>query len=118
MKVIFVMVKLNKLLLALLMLLVLIASVGMVASDDSGSGTIDSGDDIADDEVSYDDESNTGSLDSEDDPGEDPLDEAYYDSDSNNGDSFSVSLAKHATGFPLLILLLALVSFGGLWIRD
>ena len=112
------MVKLNKLLLALLVLLVLIASVGMVASDDSGSGSIDSGDDSAGDDVSYGDESNVGSLDSEDDSGEDPLDEAYYDSDGNNGDSFSVSLANHATGFPLLVLFLALVSVGGLWFRD
>ena len=104
----------NKWLLVLLAVLVMFASVGMVASDDSGSGSVVAGDDSLDD-VSYGGDSNTGSLDADDDGGEDPLDEEYYDSDGSN--SVSVSLNKHATGIPLLALLLSLFCAGGLWIR-
>lgn len=110
----------NKWLLALLAVLVMFASVGMVASDDSGSGSVVAGDDSLDDDVSYGDDSNTGSLDSDDDEDEDPLDEAYYDSDSESGsgsDYVSVSLTKHATGNPLFVLLIVLIGVGGLWIR-
>ena len=99
----------NKCLLALLAVLVMFASVGMVASDDSGSGSVVAGDDSLDD-VSYGGDSNTGSLDADDDGGEDPLDEEYYDSDGSN--SVSVSLTKHATGNPFCLLLIVLISAG------
>ena len=105
------MVRLNRALLALLVLLVVFASVSSVVAD-SGSGSVVAGDDSPTDDFTYTGESNTGSLDSDDDVNEDPLDEEYYDS-NGSGDGvggFSVSLSDHATANPLLVLLLALVS--------
>ena len=105
------MVRLNRALLALLVLLVVFASVSSVVAD-SGSGSVVAGDDSPTDDFTYTGESNTGSLDSDDDVNEDPLDEEYYDS-NGSGDGvggFSVSLSDHATANPLSVLPLALVS--------
>ena len=85
---------------ALLVLLVVFASVSSVVA----------GDDSPTDDFTYTGESNSGSLDSDDDVNEDPLDEEYYDSNGAGSGGFSVSLSDHATANPLLILLLALVS--------
>ena len=101
------MVRLNRALLALLVLLVVFASVSSVVA----------GDDSPTDDFSYTGESNSGSLDSDDDVNEDPLDEEYYDSNGAGG-GFSVSLSDHATANPLLVLLLSLVSAGVLWIKN
>ena len=109
------MVRLNRALLALLVLLVVFASVSSVVAD-SGSGSVVAGDDSPTDDFTYTGESNSGSLDSDDDVNEDPLDEEYYDSNGSGG--FSVSLSDHATANPLLVLLLALVSAGVLWIKN
>ena len=110
------MVRLNRALLALLVLLVVFASVSSVVAD-SGSGSVVAGDDSPTDDFTYTGESNSGSLDSDDDVDEDPLDEEYYDSNGAGG-GFSVSLSDHATANPLLVLLLALVSAGVLWIKN
>ena len=111
------MVRLNRALLALLVLLVVFASVSGVVAD-SGSGSVVAGDDSPTDDFSYTGESNSGSLDSDDDVNEDPLDEEYYDSNGAGSGGFSVSLSDHATANPLLVLLLALVSAGVLWIKN
>lgn len=124
------MFRLNKFLIALLLVLLLVAGVsgiGTVDLDesvlgvDSGSGSVSDDDGSPNEDYDYGSDSNVGSADSEDESVDDPLDEDYYSSSSssnNGGDGFTVSLDKHATGNPLLILLLALVSIGGgIWIK-
>ena len=124
------MFRLNKVLIALLLVLLLVAGVsGIGAVDldesvlgvDSGSGSVSDDDGSPNEDYDYGSDSNVGSAESEDESVDDPLDEDYYSSSSssnNGGDGFTVSLAKHATGNPLLILLLALVSIGGgIWIK-
>ena len=111
------MIRLNRKLLALLLILIVFASVSSVVAD-SGSGSVVSGDESPTDDFSYTGESNSGSLDSDDDVDEDPLDEEYYESNSSSDGGFSISLSNHATGNPLLILILALVSAGVLWIKN
>lgn len=107
------MIRINRILLALLVFLVLFASVGMVVSEGSGSVTGDDG--SSDEDFSYGDDSNSGSVESDDDDDEDPLDEEYYDSEGDSGsggDHVSVSLTKHATGNPFCLLLIVLISAG------
>lgn len=113
---------LNKVLVALLLVLLLVAGISAVDLDasalgaDSGSGSVSEDDGSASEGSGYNDESNVGSADSEDNVLEDPLDEDYYSSSS--GDSFTVSLSNHATGNPFVIMLLALLSIGGgFWFR-
>ena len=104
----------------MLLLFVLVASVGTVASDDSGSGSIAPDDGSPTDDYTYSDDSNSGSLDSEEDDDEDPLDEEVYDSEEGyvkGDDSVSVNLSEHATANPVLILILSLMSAGGLLLR-
>lgn len=115
------MIRLNRCLLALLVILVVFASMGVVLSADSGSGSVVAGDDTSDGSVGYGNDSNTGSADSLDDENEDPLDEEYYGQDAatgnGNGNEYNVSLSKYPTANPLFALFLALISICGLWIK-
>lgn len=118
---------LNKLLIVLLAALLLVACVGSIGAsdlkvsalgDDSGSGSVGDDDGSAAEGSSYDDNTNVGSAYSEDDDLEEPLDEEYYSSaSSSNGNTFTVSLEKHATGNTLLFLVLSLISVGGIWFK-
>ena len=113
--------------LLVLLLVAGVSGIGAVDLDesvlgaDSGSGSVSDDDGSPNENYDYGSDSNVGSAESEDESVDDPLDEDYYSSSSssnNGGDGFTVSLAKHATGNPLLILLLALVSIGGgIWIK-
>lgn len=122
--------RINKVLIALLLILLFVAGVsGIGAVDldssalgaDSGSGSVSDDDGSPNEDYDYGSDSNVGSADSEDESVDDPLDEEYYSSSSSsssNGEGFTVSLSKHATGNPLFVLLLALLSIGGgIWIK-
>ena len=113
--------------LLVLLLVAGVSGIGAVDLDESvlgvdrGSGSVSDDDGSPNEDYDYGSDSNVGSAESEDESVDDPLDEDYYSSSSssnNGGDGFTVSLSKHATGNPLLILLLALVSIGGgIWIK-
>ena len=125
------MFRINKFLIALLLVLLFIAGVsGIGAVDldssalgaDSGSGSVSDDDGSPNEDYDYGSDSNVGSADSEDESVDDPLDEEYYSSSSSsssysNGEGFTISLADHATSNPLFVFLLALLSVGGIWIK-
>ena len=124
------MYKLNKILMSLLVVLLLVGCTAGIAAadlndsalsdDGSGSGVVSDDDGSASEGSSYDDKSNVGVADSQDDPLDEPLDDDYFSSSSSSsssGGSFTVSLSKHATGNPLFMIVLVLLSIGGLYIR-
>lgn len=107
------MIRLNRFLLVVLALLVLVVGIATIAAvDDSGSGSISVDDGSPNDDFSYGGDSNTGSVDADDEDEDDPLDEDYFDEGSSSGDSVHVSLTKHATTNPVLVLLISLLSIG------
>ena len=116
------MIKLNRYLFALIMILIMIAAIGTVASDD-GFGSVSDDDETPTEDVSYDEDSNDSSVEPVEDDGEDePLDEEYYDSNSQgegdgNRNTYVADLSKHPTSNPIAILLLSLINVCGLLVK-
>ena len=108
--------KLIKNLSIILAIFILITCAGIIfAAEYDGSGSFLSGDSSSDGDGIFESDDDSGSLNS--DVSDDDSDEEV-NVDSDQDGSFNVKLSKHATGNPVLILLLALMSTVVLWFKD